>query len=329
MNNIKNICADHYSISNIEEYINSLPIDIVGLYLGYQNLSYLPDMSKFTQLKTLHFPNNNITELPNLPTSIEEIRAINNKLTYIPFIPSLTYLDVRNNNIHTIEINTTLKSLKILDNPCTHTDFSLFTGLTQLIVGHSTITSIQLPPFLEKLSITNTKITQLPAIPSTLISLSCEYNKLTSLPVLPENIERVFCELNDITELPILNHLNKLTCLSCYSNYITVLPELPPNLNDLNARHNLIEYLPYLPLSLTDIDIRHNHIKQLSLFDEKHPLKYLELYMNPIVDMLIELSYEHKYDLHIWYPSVKISIHEINHIIHKHNHLVYNNILSN
>ena len=49
-----------------------------------KNLSELPDLSEYINLKYLYCSNNNLTELPELPQSIVILDCENNKLTSLP-----------------------------------------------------------------------------------------------------------------------------------------------------------------------------------------------------------------------------------------------------
>jgi Leucine-rich repeat (LRR) protein len=73
---------------DIEKYINSLPNDIETIDLGYKNITYIPDLFRFVNLKNLYCDNNQLTYLPNLPNSLETLNCSYNKLLYLPKLPN-------------------------------------------------------------------------------------------------------------------------------------------------------------------------------------------------------------------------------------------------
>jgi len=113
---------------------------IKGLYMSYKNLTELLDLSEYTNLKELNCDNNNLTELPELPNSLEILKCYNNNLTSLPELPnSLEYLDFDNNQLTSLP---------------------------------------ELPNSLEYLYCKYNKLTSLPELPNSLIYLDCDNNNL-------------------------------------------------------------------------------------------------------------------------------------------------------
>ncbi len=128
--------------SNIQEYLESLPDDIIELDVSNKILSELPDISRFTKLQELYCHNNQITQLDNLPNSLQKLWCDSNQITRLDNLPnSLQELSCDNNQ------------LTQLDN---------------------------LPNSLQELCCDSNQITQLDNLPNSLQKLYCRYNPLPS-----------------------------------------------------------------------------------------------------------------------------------------------------
>ena len=58
-------------IFNIEEYLNSLPEDIEIIDISYKNLTYIPSLKRFHNLRELRCYGNQLMQLPELNSSLE------------------------------------------------------------------------------------------------------------------------------------------------------------------------------------------------------------------------------------------------------------------
>ncbi len=61
---------------------------ITELDLSSKNLSKLPDLSIYPNLKKLKCSYNKLTKLDNLPSNLEELECYNNQLTSLDNLPS-------------------------------------------------------------------------------------------------------------------------------------------------------------------------------------------------------------------------------------------------
>jgi Leucine-rich repeat (LRR) protein len=72
---------------DIDLYIFSLPDNTEIINVSNKKLKYLPDLTRFTNLKKLDCRNNDLNILPNLPESLTTLLVMNNKNLIINEIP--------------------------------------------------------------------------------------------------------------------------------------------------------------------------------------------------------------------------------------------------
>ena len=113
------------SAFNIEEYINSLPLDTTEINVCNKGLTYLPDLSRFTHLIFLNCSYNKLTQLPHLNKTLEILYCKDNQLTMLPPLNNkLKYLSCYDNyfynennekykyDVHNINIIKTLRNFR-------------------------------------------------------------------------------------------------------------------------------------------------------------------------------------------------------------------------
>jgi Leucine-rich repeat (LRR) protein len=185
----------------IETYLNSLSEDMPVINITAKNIDFIPDLTRFKNIKSLYCSYNELTSLPHtLPENIKILYCSNNQLTSLPILP---------------------QNLKILS--CSN---------NQLTSLHS------LPENLEQLYCSNNQLTSLPTLPQNLKILCCGNNLLNSLPTLPKNLEQLYCCNNQLDSLPTLPQ--NLEQLSCGNNKLACLPTLPKNLKQIYYINNTI-----------------------------------------------------------------------------------------
>ena len=165
---------------NIEDYLNSLPLDITKIDVSSRGLTYLPDLSRFKELIHLNCSYNEITELPPLNNNLIYLYCSENQLTGLP--------PLNNNLTHLYCYRNQLTELPHLNN-----------NLIILYCSHN-------------------QLTWLPPLNNNLTDLYCSYNQLTWLPPLNHILKGLNCSYNQLTWLPPLN--NELQILLCSNNNI-------------------------------------------------------------------------------------------------------------
>jgi hypothetical protein len=178
----------------------------------------LTGLEVFTGLEMLICSGNQISFLPELPSSLKYLSCQDNRLTTLPELPqSLIHLTCYLNQIQELPV---------------------------------------LPETLVSLDCGNNQLHVLPPIPANLEYLSCYNNHLTALPELPITLKSLWCSSNQISSIPTLPI--SLTTLFCNGNLLQTLPDLPLNLGNLACNDNSLYCLPEFPISLTTINISNN-----------------------------------------------------------------------
>ena len=86
--------------TDIETYLNSLSEDILTINIEFKDITSLPDLTRFKNLKELNCSNNQLTSLPTLPQNLKELYCFNNQLTSLPTLPqNLKELYCSNNQL--------------------------------------------------------------------------------------------------------------------------------------------------------------------------------------------------------------------------------------
>lgn len=173
-------------------------LDLTESRLNNNDLATL--LSEFPNLKHLLISNEEITELPALPTSLEELDCSDCPLLQkLPALPApLTVLTCKG-----------CSELKELPN--------LPVGLTNLDCGLCK------------------NLKQLPDLPTSLIKLNCRFcSSLEKLPPLPHSLTKLYCwNCTELKELPLLPEgLTELSCWGCVG--LKKFPTLPPTLTELS-----------------------------------------------------------------------------------------------
>ena len=109
------------SAFNIEEYINSLPLDTTEINISNKGLTYLPDLSRFKKLTFLNCSRNKLTQLPHLNKTLKNLHCHTNKLTELPPLNNeLKILDCSHNRLTELpQLNNNLTHLFCYDNQLT------------------------------------------------------------------------------------------------------------------------------------------------------------------------------------------------------------------
>jgi Leucine-rich repeat (LRR) protein len=225
---------------NVEAYLNSLPADVKIIDLSDKQLTFIPSLEKFWNLRIFYCCNNQLTSLPKLPAILKNLYCRHNRLTSFPQLPA---------------------TLKLLY--CSHNQFSCLPLLPATLVSLDCSINylVNLPPLpatLQFFSCNNNHLVNLPPLPATLKVLVCCYNQLTSLPQLPTIT--LDCSSNQLTSLPPLPATLKY--FFCTNNQLVNLPPLPPFLTSLWFKYNPIYDILEANTSISTVRLQINVINQ-------------------------------------------------------------------
>ena len=145
---------------NIEDYLNSLPLDTTIINVSNRRLTYLPDLSRFKQLTYLYCHHNQLTELPPLNDNLKRLNCYYNQLTELP------------------PLNDNLQEL-----------YCHYNQLTELPPLNDNLTDLYC---------SFNQLTELPPLNDNLQELYCHHNQLTWLPPLNNNLTYLYCYYNNI-----------------------------------------------------------------------------------------------------------------------------------
>ncbi len=172
--------------NNIDDYINSLPDNTTRINIACMYLTYIPDLSRFTNLQYLDCSRNKLKQLPPLNSNLQKLNCSRNKLKQLP------------------PLNSNLQKLN-----CSHNLLKQLPELNENLII---------------LDCSNNLLTSLPTLNNDLEGLFCFNNLLKSLPPLNKKLSHLNCCVNELTWLPVIN--NELISLDCFGNKLYYLPNL-------------------------------------------------------------------------------------------------------
>lgn len=220
----KPFIINNYQYDNIEIYLSSLSDNITELNLNNLNLTSLPDLKRFTNLKKLSCILNELTILPNLPRSITILIIRYNQLNNISNISelcNLTELDCSYNNLYELPtLPDNLLKLYCSENNIYELPVLPF-GLKELICSNEYINDI------------NIKLYKLPKLYHlyNLQCVICDNTNISSFPEFQlENMEYISCDntpflnkllLSEDIEINNISMENKINYIYKYSTILT------------------------------------------------------------------------------------------------------------
>ena len=143
---------------NVQEYLTSLSDNVEFINLASFGLTTLPDLSRFTKLKTLYCSWNHLTTIPVI-LSLKRLCCKYNQLTSIPVLPNLEELYCCHNQLTSIPILPKLKTLFCVCNRLIN--IPVLPNLKSLYCCDNTITIIPELPTLKYLYCKNNPINEL------------------------------------------------------------------------------------------------------------------------------------------------------------------------
>lgn len=201
------------------------------LRLGRQGLTLselewkINNFCSMLRLRVLYLDNNQLTELPPIPATLQELSVSGNYLKKIQKLPSgLTNLNLSNNFLEELP-------------------FTLPEELETLQISTNLLTTLPLlPDDLRYLDVSENNLTEITSIPSSLKNFKGCKNKFTRLPVFPETITEITVPNNQLRHLPAFeNGQHKQIYLGVNGNCLQNLPSFPGNVLISFSENPLLE----------------------------------------------------------------------------------------
>ena len=94
--------------SHIEIYLNSLSENILIIDIKYIIITFLPDLTRFKNLKELYCSYNELSSLPTLPKNLKILDISYNRLSSLPTLPeNLEKLNCSKNQLTSLPLHKT------------------------------------------------------------------------------------------------------------------------------------------------------------------------------------------------------------------------------
>lgn len=187
---------------NLRTFPIKTPLTVEELYMHGNNFESQLDFSQLKSLKILDISNNQLSVVPLLPLTVEELVCKSNSIHTLPdHLPFLRKLDCENNKI---------------------TIIPLYLELEILIGSENIISKIPIMPKLKKLIIRKNKLIRILAMPY-LHHIDCTFNKIIEIEP-TSMIEEIYCDNNRIRSI---SGFSNLRSLSCYNNPLKAIYFMP------------------------------------------------------------------------------------------------------
>ena len=220
------VTYDNNKILFLDQFENiTNPEKVIEIDCSYKNLTQLPDMRNWPNLKVFDCSHNKLTKLPDMLGSnwpnLEVFNCSFNNLTQLPALlpwSKLRRLRCNENNLAQLPAHMSVPNLKEFN--CDHNQ------LTQL-------------PDMRGSNWSNLEV------------FVCSSNPLAHLPAnlhMPR-LQRFVCQSNQLTQLPAIMELPNLEIFDCRGNQLTQLPLYIMNwtrLQYIECGHNPLELSPQL-----------------------------------------------------------------------------------
>ncbi len=241
MSSLRILKASHNSIVRIDGFE---PLTgLFHLYLDFNQLDTIPDVSAMTILQTFWVQNNQLSEVPGLSslTDLQFVMLEHNQFTGLPDLTAsadnlsnLRFSYNQMNNIYNLSVFPHLIALSCSSNNLSSVPgLSSLTSLTFIECNYNQLTSLtELSSFtnLTWVAISGNPLTSMPdlSLNTQLAYLYCEDMNISSIPGLSTftHLQRLYCDGTDISDLSAIAGLTELQFLNVSGTPITSLPDM-------------------------------------------------------------------------------------------------------
>ena len=209
--------SDVFDVLRSHPSFNQIAVRVEVLSANDCGIERLDDLSMFTSLQSLNIGDNDLTVLPKLPSSLEELIIDNNRIRVIPYMSKLKRLRARNNRIKRVHFSDSMESLNLSKNE-NLTELAPLSRLYHLEIGQTGVTEVPVCPNLKYLDIKATGIQTLPELPNLHI-LACVGSQLSDISKLT-NLYALVSTDSKVRRIHYIDTLQKFTYNSRHQNEI-------------------------------------------------------------------------------------------------------------
>ena len=235
------------NIINIPNNIRTLNIDFCDL----KSISNLPLHGDRISLQ-----NNKLKTIPQIGERLTELNISNNKIEQIEMLPkNVTHFYASHNKLRKIPITVENKNLSIIE-----LDYNLIDTIPECINELTRISELNLNK-------NRLKIIDIPST-SKINRLNISNNKISEIKSLPEKLRNLNVAKNKLTEFNI--KLDNLSNINLSNNNLTTLnTELFKNADTLNLSYNKLQG-EFTKTDFSSLNIKGNKISSLKLSDTNY-----------------------------------------------------------
>ncbi|OHT16600.1 protein phosphatase 2C [Tritrichomonas foetus] len=293
----------NFSYNAIKSFPDPLPLTIMNINAIHNQITNMPTLINYTNLKSLLLDENQITTLPSLPPSIVEITLENNSLEECGTIslPIVKQLVMNYNNLESIPCfsNSSITTFSAAFNQISTINISSFTHkIVRLDLSSNNIKILPNElfslPELKQLILFQNNIYEIPKeiVSSSITVLNISNNPISNLPPMPSSLSLISAHCCNFDNFPeTLMFIPCLECIDLSNNRIASFTEPIHSLLHLKTLFfscNQIEEFPELPFAVKHVDFSQNKIKSIKILASLENILEFDVSHNELIEFIID-----------------------------------------